>query len=262
MADARLRRMRFVLGRVWPVLCSVLLVPGCGGESGEAQSAPAARAASSLPPPGENPQDVFDLRQIGVNEGSVMTAAIGVVDFSDFGCIYCANFHNVDYPALHDEFVTSGDVLWKYVPISIGGFPNGDLAGLTGICADEIGRTEGFARMRDHLFVQREEWLASPPDGAREVFVSYAEELGFDPDAFTACLDGEAASARLVRNNNIAHQVGVTATPTFIVQGSPVRGAPPLADFQNVLRRLVAESRGDPLPTGDPAGAGPGAPDA
>lgn len=263
MADARLRRMRFVLGRTWPVLCSVLLLPGCGGESGEAQSAPAARAASSLPPPGtESPQDVFDLRQIGVNEGSVMTAAIGVVDFSDFGCIYCANFHNADYPALHDEFVTSGDVLWKYVPISIGGFPNGDLAGLTGICADEIGRTEGFARMRDHLFVQREEWLASPPDGAREVFVSYAEELGFDPDAFTACLDGEAASARLTRNNNVAHQVGVTATPTFIVQGSPVRGAPPLADFQNVLRRLVAESRGDPLPTGDPAGAGPGAPDA
>ena len=94
------------------------------------------------------------------------------------------------------------------------------------------------------------------------MFVSYAEELGFDPDAFTACLDGEAASARLTRNNNIAHQVGVTATPTFIVQGSPVRGAPPLADFQNVLRRLVAESRGDPLPPGDPAGAGPGTPDA
>lgn len=261
MVDAKFRRSGFALGEAWAVLCSILLVSACGGESGEAQRA--ALPASSLPQPGAAAsQDVFDLRQIGINEGSVMTAAIGVVDFSDFGCIYCANFHNADYPTLHEEFVTSGDVLWKYVPISIGGFPNGDLAGLTGICADDLGRTEGFARMRDHLFVQREEWLTSPPSEVKDVFVSYADQLDFDVDAFTACLEGDAASARLARNNDIARQVGVTATPTFIVQGSPVRGAPPLADFQNVLRRLVAQSRGDPLPPEDAAVPESGAPDA
>ena len=260
MVDAKSRRSRFALGGTWAVLCSVFLISGCGGGSGEAQSAELP-ASSAVQPGTAGSQDVFDLRQIGVNEGSVMTAAIGVVDFSDFGCIYCANFHSVDYPTLHEEFVTSGDILWKYVPISIGGFPNGDLAGLTGICADELGRTEGFARMRDHLFVQREEWLTIPPSEAEEVFISYADQLEFDVEAFTACLGGEAALARLVRNNDIARQVGVTATPTFIVQGSPVRGAPPLADFQNVLRRLVGQSRGDPLPPED-AVPGSGVPDA
>ena len=259
--DAKLRRSQFDPRGTLTVLCSVFLIAGCGGESGEAQSSELPASSPAQPGTAES-QDVYDLRQIGINEGSVMTAAIGVVDFSDFGCIFCANFHSADYPTLHEEFVIPGEILWKYVPISIGGFPNGDLAGLTGICADELGRTEGFARMRDHLFVQREEWLTSPPSEARDVFISYADQLALDVEAFTACLDGEAASARLARNNDIARQVGVTATPTFIVQGSPVRGAPPLADFQNVLRRLVAQSRGDPLAPEDSAVRGSGAPDA
>ncbi len=234
------------------VLLSLALV-GCGGETEQAQSADAP-AAAQTPPAAPNPeQDLFDLRELGVDEGSVMTSAIGVIDFSDFGCIYCANFHVTDYPALYDEFVVTGDVLWKYVPISIGNFPNGDLAGISGICADILNRAEGFAQMRDHLFEQRDEWLQAPAAEAPALFISYARTLGLDEAAFTACLEGDQASGRLERNNEMARQVGVTATPTFIVQGSPVRGAPPLADFQNALRNLVAQSRGQAAPEGENA---------
>ena len=175
------------------------------------------------------------------------SAAIEVADFSDFGCIYCANFHNGDYPVLYEEFVVSGDVLWKYVPISVGGFPNGDLAGVTGICADEIGAGGDFGEMRDILFVERDDWMGATPTQARELFVSYAGTVGLEAEAFTACLDGDSAAERLERNNQMSRQVGVTGTPTFIVQGRPVRGAPPLEDFQNVLRRLIAEAIGQPL---------------
>lgn len=235
------------------VLLTALSLLGCGGGNGEAQS--------SDPPVTDSPQaqqtpdpsqDVYDLRELGIDEGSVMTSAIGVVDFSDFGCIFCANFHTTDYPVLYEEFVASGDILWKYIPISIGGFPNGDLAGRTGICADELGSTEGFTRMRDHLFENREEWLTAVPSEVAGLFTSYAETLGLDRDAFVVCLEGETAAARLERNNQMARQVGVSATPTFIVQGTPVRGAPPLEDFQEVLRMIVAESRG--MQEGNPQG--------
>ena len=120
-----------------------------------------------------------------------------MADFSDFGCIYCANFHNGDYPVLYEEFVVSGDVLWKYVPISVGGFPNGDLAGVTGICADEIGAGGDFGEMRDILFVERDDWMGATPTQARELFVSYAGTVGLEAEAFTACLDGDSAAERL-----------------------------------------------------------------
>jgi protein-disulfide isomerase len=225
-------------------LLTALSLLGCGGGDGEAQSSdpPVADSPQAQQTPDPS-QEVFDLRELGIDEGSVMTSAIGIVDFSDFGCIFCANFHTTDYPVLYEEFVASGDVLWKYVPISIGGFPNGDLAGVTGICADELGSTQSFARMRDHLFENREEWLTAVPSEVAELFISYSEAVGLDRDAFAACLEGETAAARLQRNNAMARQVGVSATPTFIVQGSPVRGAPPLEDFQEVLRMIVAESR-------------------
>ncbi len=251
-----------VIGAFWHRVSLLLLLSAlavaCGEEGGQAQSAdpPAADNAQA------DPQDVFDLSQIGVNEGSLMTAAIGIVDFSDFGCIYCANFHNDDYPELHEEFVASGEVLWKYVPISIGGFPNGDMAGVTGICADEVGRSVGFADMRDHLFVQRDEWMAASPNEARDLFISYAGTVGLSLDAFTVCFEGDSAAERLARNNQVAREVGVTATPTFIVQGTPVRGAPPLTDFQNALRELIAQSRGQSLPRTPADNADPGAPGA
>jgi protein-disulfide isomerase len=221
-----------------------LLPAGCSGENGQAEGASSAPAEASGVAEEAPGQDLLDLTQYGVDEGSVMTAVIAVVDFSDFGCIYCANFHLTDYPVLHEEFVAGGDVLWKYIPITIGNFPNGDLAGLTGICTNDIGPAGAFARMRDLLFVEREAWLNAAPAEARAFFVQYAGSLGLDAAAFEACLDGEAATAELARNNELARTVGVTGTPYFLVQGSPVRGAPPLANFQEVLRRIVAEARG------------------
>jgi protein-disulfide isomerase len=234
-------------------LFATLVVLGCGGESGQAQSSdpPVTSSDAIQDAPYDNSQEMFDLSELGIDEGSLMTFAIGVVDFSDFGCIFCATFHVSDYPVLYDEFVSSGDILWKYVPISIGGFPNGDLAGVTGICADELGRAEAFARMRDHLFENRDEWLGATPSDAPGIFLSYAESLGLDLAAFRACFEGAAAADRLDRNNQMAQQVGVTATPTFIVQGTPVRGAPPLADFQQALRRLIDQVRSEP-PTSAP----------
>ena len=245
---------------------AVFLVAGCSGEDGQAQGAAETTEAPGTAAeagPAEAPaQDLLDLTQYGVDEGSVMTAVIAVVDFSDFGCIYCANFHLTDYPVLHEEFVAGGDVLWKYVPITIGNFPNGDLAGLTGICTNQLGPAGSFARMRDHLFVEREAWLNAAPSEARALFVSYAATIGLDPAAFEACVDGEGATAELEQNNDLARRVGVTGTPYFLVQGSPVRGAPPLANFQEVMRGIVAEARGAAGPAQPGAGPQGSAPDA
>lgn len=207
-----------------------------GSEAAAQQGTPAASEAS-------NQQDVFDLRDMGMDEGSVMTAVLAVADFSDFGCIHCANFHVNDYPEIYDEFVQTGDVLWKYIPISVGGFPNGDMAALTGICASDLGPAGTFAQIRETLFSRRDDWLTATPSQARELFVSYAGELGIDANAFEACIDGDSAAEVLAHNNDTARKIGVTATPTFIVGGSPVVGAPQLSEFQRVLRQLVTQAR-------------------
>jgi protein-disulfide isomerase len=235
---------RLVSARSGLLVLFSLAAVSCGRASDEAQGAEAAdQPGTPAASEASDQQDVFDLRDMGMDEGSVMTAVLAVADFSDFGCIHCADFHVNDYPAIYDEFIQPGDVLWKYIPISVGGFPNGDMAALTGICASDLGSAGAFSEIREALFSRRNDWLTATPSQARELFVSYAGELGIDADAFEACIDGDSAAEVLEHNNDTARKIGVTATPTFIVGGSPVVGAPPLSEFQRVLRQLVTQAR-------------------
>lgn len=211
-------------------LAVAVLAAACGEGTGQSQEAP------PQTPPGE--EQVVDLRELGHDQGDPETAAMGVVEFSDFGCIHCAGFHAETYPALYEEFVHTGDVLWKYVPITIGGFPNGDLAGIAGECGGRLGE---FALMRDHLYDHRDEWLGS--GRGMDLFVEYAEELGFDGDEFRTCMEGDEARAQIEANDRTARQIGVRGTPTFVVQGQAVQGAPPLEPFSEALREMVEAIR-------------------
>lgn len=214
-------------------LTAILLavLPACNGSDGEAQQVPPDQA------PVEDAQ-TFDLAPMGFNEGDMEDSAVWVVEFSDFGCIFCARFHLETYPELYREFVRTGDVAWKYIPVTIGGFPNGDAAAVVGECAGAQGR---FAPVRDRLFEEREEWIASEDPGP--LFQQYARDAGVDQDEFVQCLTGDEARRRVSEGNRVAQQIGVTGTPTFIVQGFPVQGAPPLEAFQEVLRDLVTQAR-------------------
>ena len=213
------------------------LLAACGSQGGEARPADNAAASSAAGATSDDPQ-VVDLAGMGYDEGDSDTAVFGVVEFSDFGCVFCAGFHQDSYPALHEEFVATGEILWKYVPITIGGFPNGRMAGLSGICG---GRLDGFAELRDLLYDTREEWMETSQPEA--LFVQYAESVGIDGSQFRACLNGEEAAEELDENDRIAVQIGVSGTPTFIVRGIPVRGAPPLASFRDALHELIDEVR-------------------
>jgi protein-disulfide isomerase len=167
-----------------------------------------------------------------------------VIEFSDFGCVFCARFHSGSYEALRDEFVTQGDVIWRYIPVTIGGFPNGDAAASAALCvADQA----DFPPIRDRLYADREIWLRQTGSEAREQFRSYAAEQSIDMDAWEACVDAPDTLRRLEMANRAAAAAGVRGTPSFLVQGFLVQGAPVLENFQLALRQLVADTRaGDP----------------
>lgn len=222
---------------ILPVLLLAFALAGCGDSAASGEAAP---PTDQTPPQTPEGGEEFDISGLGFDEGDIEGAVVQVVEFSDFGCVHCANFHIDSYPALHEEFVETGDVAWKYIPITIAGFPNADEAAVAGECAGEQGQ---FPVMRDWLYQTREEWMASQdPEG---MFVAQAEEFGLDAQVFETCLlEGEDARARVAEGSRVAREVGVRGTPTFVVQGFPVQGAPPLEQFQEALRGMVQEARG------------------
>lgn len=219
-------------------------------ESAREQAAatePADDRASGAPAPGERPEPAperaraeaqrFDLAEMGYTAGAA-DAPIRVIEFSDFGCGYCRRFHVETYPTLHEEYVETGKVRWKYVPFVLGSFPNASEAAHAGECAIAQDR---FPPLRRRLFRDQGEWRQA--DRPEETFVRFAREEGLDADRFRSCLEEERRADRVRRNVELGRRVGVRGTPTFIVQGYPLQGAQPVHVFRQIFERLLAAER-------------------
>lgn len=190
-----------------------------------------------------------DLTGIGYDVGSP-TAPVVLVNFSDFGCPYCASFARETYPALAQEFVRTGRVFFKYVPFAMGSFPNGKQAARASECAADQGQ---FWPMHAALYDEQRIWKNTIR--AAPVFAAAAGRLGLDGPAFARCYDSRRTDPRTEGASMLAQRLGVRVTPTFFVNGRRVEGALPLADFRAVLRDAGA---GVAAPVGGaPAGSAP-----
>lgn len=201
-------------------------------------SAVHAQPAAALPPsPRRVVVDGVDLTGVGYDEGSP-TAPVVVVNFSDYGCPYCARFAQESYPALAREFVQTGQVLYKYVPFAMGTFFNGKQAARASECAAEQGK---FWPMHARLYARQRDWKKTID--AFSVFEPEARRLGLDGAAFARCYETRVTDRRTERASILAQRLGIRATPTFYVNGRVVEGALPLAQFQALLRTLTQEKR-------------------
>lgn len=163
-------------------------------------------------------------------------APIHVVEFSDFGCGYCKQFHEEAFSELLAEFVETGQVHWRFVPFNVGMFPNADGALKTAECA---GAQDRILEASDALFARQREWKNG--DDAEGTFQSIARDIGVDVGAWQQCMDEGTRTDRTAANTNVARRVGIRGTPTFFVDGYPIPGALPLDNFRAIFRQLLAD---------------------
>ncbi len=72
----------------------------------------------------------------------------------------------------------------------------------------------------------------------------YATEVGLDRAAFDRCLDGGEARGAVEHDLREGQQLGVTATPTFFINGRLASGAQPFERFKAIIdEELAARSR-------------------
>jgi protein-disulfide isomerase len=214
------------------------LLAACSGEGARAEAReappvvqpPAAAGVDAAASPG----DTVDLRGIGYSEGAA-DAPVTVIEFSDFGCPFCAMFSQGSYPELRREFIDTGRVRWVYVPFVMGMFPNGEQAARAAECA---GEQERFWPMKERIYAGQREWKASR--APTTVFASYARDVGLDAARFGSCYREDRGAARTLANNRAADAVRVRATPSFLINGRLVEGALPLEQFRMILTRLSA----------------------
>lgn len=184
------------------VVGSVVMLFGCSAMSNRPEvemvttdgSRPATSAASTWP--------ASDPMSLGSAK-----ATLTIVEFSDYQCSYCRRFHAEVLPALRKAYIDTGKVqlLFKDFPLSM--HREALPAAVAGRCAGVQGK---FWPMNELLFANQERLAGA-------LYPKLAATLALDVGAFKRCLLDPALTAAIQRDQQQASDLGVNATPGFLI---------------------------------------------
>ena len=157
-------------------------------------------------------------------------APVTIVEYASMTCPHCADFHSESLPAIRKAFIDTGKARlilreFPFDPRALAAFM---LARCTG---DDARRTA----MVDVLFDQQAEWARA--ENASEALLRIAKLAGMSQDDFKACLTDKALQQKIVDVQQRGETVfGVSATPTFFVNGDKYSGALSAEQMAAVIR--------------------------
>jgi protein-disulfide isomerase len=164
-------------------------------------------------------------------------APLTLIEFSDYQCSFCRQFHRSTFAELRARYIDTGKVRFISRDLPLGTHPDAVRAAEAVRCAGEQGR---YWEMRDAL-------LTGQAGLGREAVGIYAQQLSLEMAGFNACVDTGRYSADIQREIAEAAVLAVNATPTFVIgkseqgvlEGVRVSGAQPMAAFDAAIRQAA-----------------------
>jgi len=154
-------------------------------------------------------------------------APVTIIEFSDFQCSYCKYWHQAIFPELMALYPDKIRFIYRDFPIF--GQNSYDAAE----AANCAGEQDAYWEYHDAL-------LTGEESISRSTFELYATNLGLDMDAFIACLDDDRYQAEIQADYSYAASIGVSSTPTFLINGTPLIGAQPVEYFAAAIDEALA----------------------
>jgi protein-disulfide isomerase len=150
-------------------------------------------------------------------------AAITIVEFGDFECIYCREAEST-LRAVMAHHADDVRLVFRNLPLE-SLHPNAMTAAEAGVCADRQGK---FWPMHDAMYDDQNS-LTEP------ALKETAKRLGLDADGFAACLADPATKVSVRTDASAADQLNLSSTPSFLINGRPLQGSVPLDKFESII---------------------------
>jgi protein-disulfide isomerase len=168
--------------------------------------------------------EIFDdgFSWVGGNpEGSIT-----VVEFLDYQCGYCRRAQ----PDVSQLLETDGDIRLVVKEMPILG-PGSDLAARAAVATLISEGPEAYERLHARLMTLSGEITDASLDKA-------LAETGLDPDALRVAMADPEVDRRIASTRALAEKLGISGTPTFVVDDRMVRGYLPLAQMQALVQEV------------------------
>lgn len=175
-------------------------------------------------------------------------APVTMVEFAEFYCPYCANFHWQTFPRIKEEFIDTGKVKYIFRNLVV----HGDAAQLAAKAGECALRQDAFWKFHNRIFEvvfkERKEYLSE------EDLLNIAGELGLNKRAIKSCLNsakiGEEIQKDRKRLRDLIDQLPAEekekaqriGTPTFFINGHILIGAQPYSEFKRVIKEELEKA--------------------
>lgn len=145
-------------------------------------------------------------------------APVTVVEYASMTCSHCAAFHKMTYPTLISKYVDTGKV--RFI---LREFPLDPLATAAFMLARCSGPEKRNAVI-DLLFDHQADWAFT--DKPLEALANLMKQTGMTQASFETCINDQSLYDKVTQERAYAaEKLAVNSTPTFFINGTPVRGA-------------------------------------
>ena len=147
---------------------------------------------------------------LGADEGAKVT----IVEYASATCPHCAAFHKDVWPKLKADYIDTGKIRFIFRE-----FPLNDPA-LAAFMIARAAPKESYFPLIGVFFDTLETWAKDPANG----LLNIAKQAGFTQEKFDATLKDEKLAKGIMEIRDGGVKFGVQGTPTFFLNGKPMRG--------------------------------------
>lgn len=224
----------------------LLLLVGLFSAARSGEAEPDAVASDALQPGGVS----AETRELGESlarraPGDPMAlgdpeAPVVLIAYSDYNCPFCATWVHESQPELVERYVDKGElrIEWREFPYL------GEESETLAVGAMAAAEQDEFWAYHEAVYAAQKDVEEESGTELTERMVKIADEAGLDPDRFADDLRSEDLAAEVDADFTEGQQIGVSGTPAFLINGDPVMGAQPLAEFIAAVDRALAEAEG------------------
>ena len=165
-------------------------------------------------------------------------APLTLVEFADYQCPYCREFHIDTLPALRKNYIDTGELRFVAMDLPLDRHRDATRAAVSALCA---GEQHKFWEMRDTLILHA-------GNLAEDAIVGYAQKLELDTRQMKTCVTSRRYLPKIYRDIMQAEAAGIYGTPSFVlgktarsaIAGIAIEGAPPYAELDSILKQLLS----------------------
>mgnify|MGYP002682704142 FL=1 len=214
------------------VVVIAVVVAFAGGDDESADLASELEKATA-----ELPLDLIKGTKIGKDE-----APVKIVSYEDFQCPFCLQYTAQQESQIVAELVKSGKVQIEYRHLPILKNESVRAATASQCAADQ----EKFWQYHHKLFIVQAEAGQATSEKLNvgrfsdDNLKKYASELGLDTAKFNTCFDSNEHLELVTNQQREANQFGITGTPGFLVNGTPLGAGTPsgIEDWRQIVTNV------------------------